>query len=64
MKAKTLQLRPFQREDVEFLKRNRLRALVASAPGTGKTAVAIRSVVETPGALPALVVCPVHLQRQ
>jgi SNF2 family DNA or RNA helicase len=58
LKAKTLQLRPFQREDVEFLKRNRLRALVASAPGTGKTAVAIRAVVETPGALPALVVCP------
>lgn len=45
------------------MKRNRLRALVASAPGTGKTAVAIRSVVETPGALPALVVCPSSVAR-
>lgn len=45
------------------MKRNRLRALVASAPGTGKTAVAIRAVVETAGALPALVVCPSSVMR-
>lgn len=52
-------LRPFQREDVDFLKRHRMRALVASAPGTGKTAVAIRALAEThQSTLPALVICP------
>jgi SNF2 family DNA or RNA helicase len=53
-----LKLRPFQREDVEFLKQNDLRVLVASAPGTGKTATSITAVVEARTALPALVVCP------
>ena len=52
-------LRDFQREDVDFIKRHGLRVLVASAPGTGKTAVAIRAVVETHrNSLPAIVVCP------
>lgn len=53
------ELRPFQREDVDVIKRNRLRALVASSPGTGKTVVAITSIVEMAReSLPALIVCP------
>jgi SNF2 family DNA or RNA helicase len=52
-------LRPFQREDINRIKAARLRALVASAPGTGKTPIAIRSVAETHRvSLPAVVVCP------
>jgi SNF2 family DNA or RNA helicase len=57
-------LRTFQREDVEFLKANGLRALIASAPGTGKTPVAIRSLAETHRrSLPAVVVCPASVTR-
>lgn len=56
-------LRPFQREDVEFLKKHNLKALVASAPGTGKTAVSLRSLVESKGTFPALVVCPASVTR-
>ena len=56
-------LRPFQREDVEFLKKNELRALVASAPGTGKTCTTIRALVESKGTFPALVVCPSTVTR-
>jgi SNF2 family DNA or RNA helicase len=50
--------RDFQREDIEQIKAHGLRALVASAPGTGKSLVAIRSLVEYTGSLPALVICP------
>lgn len=57
-------LRDFQREDVEFIKQHGLRVLIASAPGTGKTPVAIRSVAETyKYSLPALVVCPATVNR-
>ena len=35
-KGDDLLLRPFQREDVDFIKRNNYRVLVANAPGTGK----------------------------
>lgn len=56
-------LRPFQREDVEFLKKNGLRALIANSPGTGKTATSIRAVVETAQSLPAVVVCPASVTR-
>jgi SNF2 family DNA or RNA helicase len=53
------QLRPFQREDVNFIRRHRLRVLIASAPGTGKTPTAIRAVVEEyKWSLPCLVACP------
>jgi SWI/SNF-related matrix-associated actin-dependent regulator 1 of chromatin subfamily A len=53
------QLRAFQREDVDFIRENKLRVLVASAPGTGKTATAIRAVVEEhTWSFPCLVVCP------
>lgn len=52
-------LRSFQREDVDYLKKHRLRALVANAPGTGKTATAIRAIAEThQRSLPAVVICP------
>lgn len=58
------QLRPFQREDVEFLAQNDLRALVASAPGTGKTPVTIRALCERPKiGFPAIVVCPASVTR-
>jgi SNF2 family DNA or RNA helicase len=58
------QLFPFQREDVNFIKENGLRVLVASAPGTGKTAVAIRALAETHStSLPAVVVCPASVLR-
>lgn len=54
-----LKLRPFQRKDVEDIKKAGLRALVASAPGTGKTAIALRCVYEKhKTAFPVLVLCP------
>lgn len=57
-------LRPMQRVDVQFLKRHKLRALIASAPGTGKTPVAIRAVAEThQKSLPCLIVCPASVVR-
>ena len=58
-KKPKLKLRPFQRDDVNFLRKHRLRALVASAPGTGKTAVSITAVAEEADwSFPVLVVCP------
>lgn len=58
------ELRGFQREDVEYVKKNGHRVLIASAPGTGKTIVAIRSLVEEHlTTLPALVVCPASVVR-
>jgi SNF2 family DNA or RNA helicase len=52
-------LRKFQREDVDRIKRNNLRVLLASSPGTGKTPIAVVSLLETGRwSLPALVVCP------
>ena len=52
-------LRPFQRADVDAIKRHRLRVLLASAPGTGKTPIAVMALLETgKWSLPALVVCP------
>ncbi len=52
-------LRPFQREDIDHIKRNHLRTILASAPGTGKTPIAVVSLLETGRwSLPALIVCP------
>ena len=57
-------LRPFQQEDVDFLVQSNLRALVASAPGTGKTLVAIRALCEAHHiGFPAVVVCPASVTR-
>jgi len=54
-----MRLRPFQRQDVEAIKAGGLRALLASAPGTGKTAIAMRVLAETHRySLPAVIACP------
>jgi len=54
----------FQRQDINRIKKNNLRVLLASAPGTGKTIIALRSLVESGGkGLPALVVCPASVLR-
>ena len=37
----TLELKPFQKEDVSTLRRNDYRALVANSPGTGKTIISL-----------------------
>lgn len=54
-----MHLLPFQRRDVDNIKNNGLRALVANDPGTGKTIIAI-AVVNEAGrdAQPAVVICP------
>lgn len=58
------ELKVFQREDIDFIIKNKLRVLVASSPGTGKTAVAIRSIAEThQSSLPAVVICPASVTR-
>ena len=57
-------LRPFQREDIEAIKRTNLRTILASAPGTGKTPIAVVALLETGRwSLPALVVCPASVTR-
>ena len=58
------QLKDFQREDVDYIKKHGLKVLLASAPGTGKTCIAIRALAETyMNSLPALVVCPASVIR-
>lgn len=57
-------LRPFQRQDVEVIKRHNLRVLLASSPGTGKTPIAVTSILETGRwSLPCLIVCPASVTR-
>lgn len=52
-------LRPFQAEDVEFIKQNDFRVLVANAPGTGKSPTALGCVNAARTKLtPTLIVCP------
>lgn len=52
-------LKPMQREDVEFIKQNRHRVLIANAPGTGKTPTTIRAVFESfQRTMPCLIICP------
>jgi len=52
-------LRPFQREDVDRITAADHRALIASAPGTGKTIVCLSAIAEAGlNLLPALIVCP------
>jgi Superfamily II DNA/RNA helicases, SNF2 family len=56
---KPLRLRKFQREDVNKIKRAKIRALLASSMGSGKTAVSIRAIYEKhKRTFPALVLCP------
>ena len=53
------QLRPTQREDVQALLRHGLRAIIANAPGTGKTATTISAISATRlTRTPALVIAP------
>ena len=57
-------LRPSQVEDVNLIMRNRVRAIVANAPGTGKTATAIVAIARTANATtPCLVVAPASVTR-
>lgn len=59
-----MQLRKFQRQDVEKLKKAKLRALIANSQGTGKTCTAVTAVSETrEWSLPAVVVCPASVTR-
>jgi SNF2 family DNA or RNA helicase len=54
-----LTLRDFQREDVDRITEADHRALIASAPGTGKTIVCLSAIAEQGlRLLPALIVCP------
>ena len=58
------ELRPFQREDVERVKKAGLRALIASAAGSGKTIITARVIAETHRqSLPAVVICPASVTR-
>jgi SWI/SNF-related matrix-associated actin-dependent regulator of chromatin subfamily A-like protein 1 len=52
-------LKPFQREDIETLGKYGFRALVANAPGTGKTIVCLSALSQNAALLtPTLVVAP------
>lgn len=56
---RALNLRPFQQEDVEFLAKHDYNALVANAPGTGKTIEVLACIKRDIAKLtPALIVCP------
>lgn len=57
-------LRPFQHEDVNAIKRHKLRVILASAQGTGKTPITVMSILESARwAIPALVVAPASVTR-
>ena len=59
-----LELRDFQREDVDFLAANGFRALIANAPGTGKTIICLSCIRLAPlRLLPTLIVCPASVVR-
>jgi SNF2 family DNA or RNA helicase len=55
----TLELKPFQREDVAALRRHNYRALVANSPGTGKTIISLACVrLDRRKLTPALIIAP------
>jgi SNF2 family DNA or RNA helicase len=57
--ATTLALKPFQAEDVATLRQHNYRALVANAPGTGKTIISLTCITrERERLMPAIIVCP------
>ena len=57
-------LRDFQREDVDRIQEAGFRALIANAPGTGKTATSLSCISRSPGRLlPAVVVSPASVVR-
>lgn len=54
-----LVLRPFQQEDLDTLTANGYRALIANAPGTGKTILVLSCLSrDAHKLLPAIIVCP------
>ena len=54
-----LQLRPFQKEDVDFIQSHNYRVLVANAPGTGKTIECLSCLNrDRKKLIPAVVICP------
>lgn len=58
-----MKLRPFQVEDTQRILKRGMHVILASAMGTGKTAVAISALDRLPNAFPAIVVCTVSLAR-
>lgn len=57
-------LRPFQQEDLDNLTQNDYRALIANAPGTGKTILVLSSILRSPHKLlPAVVISPASVVR-
>jgi len=57
-----MKLYPFQAEDVERMRQFNGRVLLASTMGLGKTVQALSYLTTTPGALPAVVVCPASVK--
>ena len=52
-------LRPFQQEDLNTVAGNDFRALIANAPGTGKTILCLSCIGRRPDRLlPAVIICP------
>jgi len=57
-------LRPFQQEDLDILTQNNYRALIANAPGTGKTILCLSCITRHPERLlPTVIVCPASVVR-
>jgi len=57
-------LRPFQQEDLDTLTANGYRALIANAPGTGKTILCLSAIMRNPDKLlPAIIICPASVVR-
>ena len=56
---KKLRLRPFQKEDVLFIRRHNHNVLIANSPGTGKTIECLACIaLEREKLCPVIVVCP------
>jgi SNF2 family DNA or RNA helicase len=59
-----LTLRPFQQEDLDTLTKNNYRALIANAPGTGKTILCLSSIARNPDKLlPVVIISPASVVR-
>jgi SNF2 family DNA or RNA helicase len=54
-----LQLKPFQKADVMFMRKHNYRVLVANAPGTGKTIEVLAGIsIDRIKLCPAVIICP------
>ena len=59
MPPRKLKLRPFQKEDVLFIRKNNYNVLVANAPGTGKTIECLACIaLDREKLCPVIIVCP------